>query len=119
MADTPPPAYRPNPLEYIMAIKATLPINGNATAKFGLAPLHDMYRYEDRRFDLVWSAPLMGTLYGSNLKVDLGPLAQGDYTLAFGLFYLPVDDFTLNATPHDEPIAPTRTNFSSTGINVT
>ena len=58
-----------------MATKATLLIDGHTMAKFGLAPLHNVYEYEDRSFYLVWSAPLMGTLYRSNLKVVLGPLA--------------------------------------------
>ena len=59
-----------------MATKATLPIDGHAMAEFGLAPLHNMYGYEDRSFDLVWFAPLMGPLYGSNLKVDLGSFTK-------------------------------------------
>ena len=42
----------------------------------------------------------MGTLYISDLTIDGldGPLAKGDYTLAFDLFHPPVDDFTLVAT---------------------
>ena len=58
----------------------------------------------------------MGTLYISDVTIDLGPLEKGDYTLAFDLFHSPVDHFTLVArlaansgltsvaTPYDEPI---------------
>ena len=58
----------------------------------------------------------MATLYISDLMIDLGPLAKGDYTLAFNLFHLLIDDFALVAKlgansglmllpiPYDEPI---------------
>ena len=99
-ADTLPlPAYRLNLFDHIMSTKVTLPITGNATAKVGLALLHNMYREENMgRFNFMWTAPTMGTLYISDMTIDLGPLAKGDHTLAFDLFHPPVDDFTLVAT---------------------
>ena len=86
--DTLPPLYRFNPCSYIMD-KPSLPITGNATAKFGQTPLHNVYGDETRRFNLMWTTPAMGTLYISDVTIDLDPLAKGDYTLAFDLFLHP------------------------------